>query len=284
MDETQTQQQLQIQPQPSAARGLFPFLLGLIIGGALVAGLGGVTRPAARLDPSQATRAPLTAEEIREAARQGAATAIAEIPSVPVEQSNEPQAAQEQAAAGPQQQPIFNVSARPANSLGADTAPITVIEYSDFECGYCRRFYDTTFKQVIDEYVKKGKVKVSYKHYPFLADSSLPKAHVAECAAEQGKFWQMHDVLFSGQIGRGTADEIAAQATELSGSLGMDATRFGECMKSDAVRQRIAADAQEAQQVGVRGTPSFLINGKPLVGAQPFAAFSLAIEQAASRQ
>jgi protein-disulfide isomerase len=267
---------------PKSGGGIFQFLLGLIIGGAVVLGYVGVRdgqRQAAQaaLAPTQA---PLTADEIRELSRQGAATAIAQIPRQTV--------APAPAAGGAQQAPpaaqVFEVGFRQANTTGAENAPVTIVEYSDFNCGYCRQFYNTTFQQVIDEYVKNGTVKVSYKHYPFLADSSLPKAQVAECAAQQGKFWDVHNVLFAGQIGGNTADELAKQAVALAPSIGMDAASFDACMKDQSVVARILKDAEEARGVGITGTPSFLINGKLLVGAQPFAAFRLAIESARTKQ
>ncbi len=265
-------------PPPARSGALFPFLLGLIIGGAVVLGYIGVRdgqRPSAAPAP-----APLSADEVREMARQGAATAIAQIPRQPVATSAPASAARPpgESAQG------FAVDFRPANSMGADNAPVTIIEYSDFNCGYCRQFYNTTFQQVIDEYVKTGAVRVSYKHYPFLADSSLPKAQVAECAAQQNKFWEAHNALFSGQINGNSTDEITTQAVAFAPRVGMDTAAFGACMKDQGVIARILQDAEEARNVGVTGTPSFLINGKPLVGAQPFAAFRLAIESARARQ
>jgi protein-disulfide isomerase len=249
--------------------GMFgTLLLGMIIGGALVAGLGnfGGGRSTAP------TAEPVSIEAVRQAAYEGAqAGALAAGRANP---------AQPAAAVGPTAEPVFEVQHRAPNSQGNADAPVVIVEYSDFECGYCKRFYDTTLKQIIDTYVAEGKVQLSYKHFPFLADSSLPKAIAAECAAEQGKFWQMHNALFTGRVPAGTDAEVAAAATQITGELGMDAAKFARCMKDDTVRTRVLADADEGQRVGVRGTPSFLVNGKLLVGAQPFAAFRMAIEQA----
>jgi len=242
-------------------------LLGMAIGGALVAGLGGLGAPRA-----EQRAAPISADAVRQAAYEGAqAGALAAARENP---------AQPAAVAGPTAEPTFEVQHRAANSQGSAAAPVVIVEYSDFECGYCKRFYDTTLKQIIDTYVTEGKVQLSYKHFPFLADSSLPKAIAAECAAEQGKFWQMHNALFSGRVPAGDDAAMNAAATQITGELGIDAAKFTACLKDDAVRARVLADADEGQRVGVRGTPSFLVNGKLLVGAQPFAAFRLAIEQA----
>jgi protein-disulfide isomerase len=216
---------------------------------------------------------------IREAAREGAASALA---SAAQTQTQTQQQQQQQQAAAPQAQSSskYNIDYRPANTQGQDNAPITIVEFSDFECGYCKRFNDTTLQQVVDQYVKTGKVKFSYRHYPFLAASSLPKAIVSECAGEQGKFWEMHNVLFGGQIGRGNEQEINDQAIAFAKQWNLDEAKFNNCLSDAAVRERVMKDAEVAQQSGVRGTPTFFVNGEPLVGAQPFAAFQNAIAQA----
>ncbi|MCX6017383.1 MAG: thioredoxin domain-containing protein [Chloroflexi bacterium] len=228
-------------------------ILGMIIGGALVVGLGNVGAGNVGLgNVGSGRKESSTADALRQAAYEGAragakeaAGAAAAAPAAPV-------------AVGPTAESVFQVEHRRANTLGSANAPVVIVEYSDFECGYCKRFFDTTLTQIIDTYVKDGKVQLSYKHFPFLADSSLPKAVVAECAAQQGKFWEMHNALFSGRI----------------------PAKFTACLKDDVVRKRVLADSDEGQRVGVRGTPSFLVNGKLLVGAQPYAAFRIAIEQA----
>lgn len=269
------------QPQKRGGFGqLGTLLLGMVIGGALVAGLGNV---GAVRQSGTASTAVDTAAAIREAAREGAregaresaATAIAALPA-----SQPAAATQPQQANVPSPDQVFAVDFRSANTQGSADAPVTIVEYSDFECGYCRSFYNSTLKQIVDEYVAKGVVKISYKHYPFLAESSLPKAQVAECAAEQGKFWDMHNALFGGAVPRADDATIRAEAIKIATQMGMDGEKFGGCLTDDAVRQRIVADASEGQRVGVRGTPTFLINGKAFVGAQPYAAFKIAIEQA----
>lgn len=173
------------------------------------------------------------------------------------------------------------VLARPANTQGPEAAPVTIIEYSDFNCGFCRRFHDETFQRVIDDYVKTGKARFSYKHYPFLTDSSPWKAEAAECAAEQGRFWDYHAMLFDSNIpNSGDQAAIRQQLVDAASGLKLDAQAFQACMEAGAVRQRVDADASEGQRLGVTGTPSFLINGKPLVGAQPYDAFKQAIDAA----
>ena len=264
-------------PIPSRGGSLGTLLLGMVIGAAVVAGLVNFS------SPRKADQA-IDLEAIRAAARDGARDALsqqAQSGAGNASSANEAAAPAPVAATGDQ---VFNVVHRPANTVGNDTAPVTIVEYSDFECGYCRSFYNTTLQQVINDYVKTGKVKISYKHFPFLADSSLPKAMLSECAAEQGKFWQMHNALFGGRIPKADEASMNKQAMQLAAEFGMNGARFGDCLANPQVRQRVLDDASEGQKVGVRGTPTFLINGKPLVGAQPYAAFRLAIEQAQTRQ
>lgn len=279
-------EQTPIEPtaRPSNKSNLGTLLLGGAIGAAITAALMGFGARPQLVDsaPAQAVQAPqLDAAAIREAARQGAATAIAQIEQRAPQQAQGP-AAQPAEAQQPAPNPdqVFNVNARIANSQGAADAPVTIVEYSDFDCGFCRRFYQSTYKQLLDAYVAKGIVKISYKHYPFLTKSSQPKAMVAECASEQGQFWAMHDVLFSGRIPASDPQTVRVESVAVAKELGMDIARFDACLDDEKVKQRIIADASEAQQVGVRGTPTFLINGKALVGAQPIENFAAAIAQA----
>ncbi len=265
------------EPVPSRGGSLGTLLLGMVIGGAVVAGLVNFSSPR-KAEPA------IDLEAIRAAARDGAQQGARDALSQPAPNSAAKAPGAGDAATPASGDQIFNVSHRPANTLGNADAPVTIVEYSDFECGYCRSFYSTTLQQVINDYVKSGKVKISYKHFPFLADSSLPKAVVSECAAEQGKFWEMHNALFGGRIPKADEASMNRQAAQLAAEFGMDGARFGDCLVNPQVRQRVIDDANEGQKVGVRGTPTFLINGKPLVGAQPYAAFRMAIEQAQSRQ
>ncbi len=180
----------------------------------------------------------------------------------------------------PNAQPFApRVEIRPQNTLGNADARVTIVEYSDFNCGFCRRFYDETLHRILDEYVKSGKARFSYKHYPFLASSSVWKAEAAECAAEQGRFWDYHEVLFTRPI---TGDDEAAVKRALTAAaeeIRLDAAQFVACLNAGHVRQQVQTDAEEGQRLGVTGTPSFLINGRPLVGAQPYEAFKKMIEE-----
>ena len=132
------------------------------------------------------------------------------------------------------------------------------------------------------EFVDTGKVKFVYKHMAILGQESTWAAEAAECAADQGKFWEYHDLLFGRQSGENqgafTRDKLLAMAEELK----LDVTQFQPCLQNDKTLARVQSDLQEGQQSGVNGTPTFFINGRALVGAQPIDAFRTAIDQAMS--
>lgn len=240
------------------------FGLGALMGGLIVAGamtIINVQKPAVDMDA------------IRQAAREGAAEAVTAL--------NTPQAGAKNESIDPTPQAVINVVGRPANSQGNASAPVSIIEYSDFNCGFCKKFHSETFSRIIDEYVKTGKARLSYKHFPFLAPSSNWKAQASECAAEQDKFWDYHEALFAGKVNDQGDEAMVRQALNtLAIELQLDATKFSQCMSASDALARVTNDTQEGEQIGVRGTPSFVINGKLLVGAQPYEAFKQAIDAA----
>lgn len=133
---------------------------------------------------------------------------------------------------------------------------------------------------LVKQYVDTGKVQFVYKHSAFLGPESTWAAQAAECAADQGKFWQYHDVLFEKQQGENQGTFNKDKLVGFARDLGLDMAQFEPCLNGDKTLQRVQADTNEAQQYGVRGTPTFFINGRPLVGAQPIEAFQQAIEEA----
>jgi protein-disulfide isomerase len=132
------------------------------------------------------------------------------------------------------------------------------------------------------EYVDTGKVKFVYKHMAILGQESVWAAEASECAADQGKFWEYHDLVFDRQAGENQGafnkDKLLAMAQELK----LDMAQFEPCLKNDQTQGRVQADTQEGQQVGVRGTPTFFVNGRAVVGAVPLQEFRAVIEQVLS--
>ena len=167
-------------------------------------------------------------------------------------------------------------------ALGSSSAPVTIVEYSDFECPFCRRFYRQTLPQLRERYVASGQVRLVFRHLPSpgVHPNALGAAAAAECAGEQGEFWAMHDLLFERGVAGGGA-QFRVYATEL----GLDADAFTGCVDGGNADARIAADRAAAASVGARATPSFMViprAGQPAVfaGARQFEVFEQLIEAA----
>ncbi len=135
-------------------------------------------------------------------------------------------------------------------------------------------------RPVLQSYIDSGKVNLVYKHSAFLGQESVWAAQAAECAADQGKFWEYHDLLFDKQNGENVGTFTKENLLSYAKDLGLDMAKFEPCIKNDETLQRVVADTNEGRQVGVTGTPTFFINGKPLVGAQPVQAFQAQIDAA----
>ena len=177
---------------------------------------------------------------------------------------------------------IVDVSADDDPFMGDKNAPVTIIEFSDFQCPFCRRFWSDTLSQIKTQYIDTGKVKLVYRDFPLdsIHPGAKPAAEAAECAEDQGKFWEMHDKIFEEQNkqGQGTVQFGVTDLKNWAGELGLDQDKFDSCLDDGKYADEVAKDFQDGAQAGVQGTPSFFINGKQLSGAQPFAAFQQAID------
>ncbi|MBF0270855.1 MAG: DsbA family protein [Magnetococcales bacterium] len=168
--------------------------------------------------------------------------------------------------------PRFTVTGPEDLSKGDVKAPITIIEFSDFECPYCRRA-QATLKKVQEAY--GDKIRMVFRHYPLPFHTKAPKAsEAAQCAADQGKFWPMHDLLFEDKTNLDVPDLKKAAK-----SVGLDQAAFDKCLESGKHNARITTDLTEGKKLGVTGTPTFFINGVRVVGAQPFDKFKSVIDE-----
>lgn len=166
--------------------------------------------------------------------------------------------------------------------LGDENAPVTVIEFSDYQCPFCRSFWRDTLPLVKSEYIDTGKVMFVYRDYPLsIHPSALMAANAANCAGEQGLYWEMHDKIFERQdkLGNGTITFGIEDLKNWAGEVGLKQSEFNSCLDSGKYNQEIAEDLNDGGAAGVGGTPTFFINGKLLVGALPFEAFRSLIEQ-----
>ncbi|MBT3298226.1 DsbA family protein [archaeon] len=158
---------------------------------------------------------------------------------------------------------------------GDADAPVTIIEFSDFECPYCARGW-TTMKEIETNYVETGQVKIEFRHLPLSFHANAEGAALASlCAGEQGMFWEYHDGLFENQnlLSSSYLDTLAEE-------LDLDIDEFDECLDSREYIDWINSDKGMASSKGITGTPAFLVNGELIKGAQPYSTFETAIEAA----
>jgi protein-disulfide isomerase len=173
---------------------------------------------------------------------------------------------------GPDPDKRYEIDLTDAPVIGSDGAKVMIVEFSDFQCPFCARVVPT-LSQVQDAY--GDEVRIAFKHFPLPIHAAAPGAAAAAVAAQrQGKFWQMHDLLFENQRNLNRETYL-----KLAGELGLDTDRFEKDLDDPAVKDRVAQDLAQANALQVGGTPGFFINGRFLSGAQPFAAFKAVIDE-----
>ncbi|MEK7514903.1 MAG: DsbA family protein [Patescibacteria group bacterium] len=182
---------------------------------------------------------------------------------------------------------VATVSVDDDAMLGNKKAPVTIIEFSDYQCPFCRAFWRDTYPRLKKDFIETGKVRLVFRDFPLSSHpGAVPAAHAAECAEEQGKYWEMHDVIFAEQDtkGAGTVSFSADDLKRWAGKIGLKQSEFNACLDSGKYNEEIAKDLKDGAASGVSGTPSFFINGNLLVGAQPYEAFKAAIELILARE
>lgn len=184
----------------------------------------------------------------------------------------------------PTPRPLPDLARRQADdprALGEVDAPVVMVEWSDFQCPFCGRFARDTEPALVDRYVEEGVLRIEWRDFPYLGPESTEAALAGRAAADQNAFWDFHDAVYadarepnSGELGRG---QLLAYAQDL----GLDVAGFEATMDDPATAEAVQQEFREAQELGVTGTPSFLINGQPVMGAQPLDTFAQVIEMAA---
>jgi len=168
-----------------------------------------------------------------------------------------------------------------ARIQGSPTAPVWVIEVSDFQCPYCKQWHDQTYPTLRDQYVKTGKVRLAYVNFPLsIHRHAMPAAEAAMCAGAQDKFWPMHDALFTTQTRWETLDNPTAVFDSLAQTNGVDIKRWRDCVSTGKMKPLIEADQYRASKAGASATPSFMIGNRLLTGAQPIDELKRAIDSA----
>jgi len=176
-------------------------------------------------------------------------------------------------APGPDPKRTYTVRIDGAPTKGAETAPVTIAEFSEFQCPFCLKV-DPTIKRLADVY--KGQVRIVWKHLPLssIHQNALNAALAAEAARNQNKFWEYHDKLFANQK-KLDVESLKQYASDLK----LDMARFEKDRLDPEIRKKVEADVAEANALGVSSTPSFFINGRFVRGAQPFETFAKVIDE-----
>lgn len=184
-----------------------------------------------------------------------------------------------------QEPPDVTVSMDDDAVWGNSEAPVVIIEFSDYQCPFCKRYYKNTFPELDRDYIKAGKVKYVFRDFPLEFHKQAPKAHeAAQCAGDQEKYWEMHDKIFDNQSTI-EVEDLKRYAAEI----GLYAPSFNTCLDSGKYASEVEKDTEEGRRLGVSGTPTFFIGkspvngkettGKRIVGARPYSSFKQIIDQ-----
>lgn len=188
---------------------------------------------------------------------------------------------------GPAQPPTPSVSEASIDDdpiLGDVDAPVTLIEFSDYKCPFCGRFFRNTFPRIKTDYIENGKVRYVFRDFPILSihPQAQKAAEAAQCSGDQDKYWEMHDRIFENQQAM-KVENLKGHAEKLS----LNMEDFNRCLDGGKYAEEVKKDIQAGQKAGVRGTPSFIlgkttkdgkVKGRFIRGAQPYQAFKVAIE------
>ena len=157
-------------------------------------------------------------------------------------------------------------------TIGPNDAPITIIEFSDYQCGYCQRWHKDVFPRILEDF--PDQVRIIYRDFPLASihPNAIPAAESANCAAEQDAFWDYHDRLFSG------SELNKEMYLQFAKDLKLDLDKFETCLDSGRYREEVELDYQFASSIGIQSTPTFFLNGLPIIGAQPYDVFKKIID------
>jgi protein-disulfide isomerase len=172
-----------------------------------------------------------------------------------------------------------------ARIRGAETAPVWLVEISDFQCPFCKQWHDQVFATIDREYVKTGKVRLAYLNFPLsrIHPNAQAAAEAAMCAGVQGKFWELHESLFNSQPRWAEQKSPMATFDSLARAAGVEAKGWSHCMTTHATAKIIEADRDRSTKAGVESTPTFFVGDRALAGAYPVDTFRVVIDQAIAK-
>ncbi len=165
-------------------------------------------------------------------------------------------------------------------SMGEIDAPVVVVEYGDYQCPACGRFASTVKPKIVEEFVDTGQVRFVFRSFQFIGEESQWAAEAAECANEQGKYWEYYDKLYSSQAGENAGAFRKENLEGFAAELGLQTEQFNQCLASGKYTEKVKAETREAQQLGLRSTPSLLVNGERVDGGAQYEILSAKIRQA----
>lgn len=167
-----------------------------------------------------------------------------------------------------------------SNTMGDPNAPVHIIEYGDYQCPFCYKFWSESEPQLIADYVNTGKVYFEYRSVgAFLGPESGWAAEGSYCAGDQGKFWEYHDTLFTNQTGENVGDFEKDKLVQYADALQLDVKTFKQCLDDGKYTEKVNQDAVQADADGVHASPTLLINGYKMEGAQPYNVLQHIIEE-----
>lgn len=173
--------------------------------------------------------------------------------------------------------------AKATSLLGSSDATVTMIEFGDYQCFYCNRFFHNTESEIVKNYVDTGKVKIIFKDFTIIGQDSVNAAHASHCANEEGKFWEYHDTLYNHWTGENNGWASSDNLLEFAKQVGLDEASFKECMSDERYTAVIEQSNSDARTLGITGTPAFFVIGSDnavtkIGGAQPYEVFEKIFE------
>jgi protein-disulfide isomerase len=176
---------------------------------------------------------------------------------------------------------IFTANGSPF--LGNEDAPIILVEFGDYQCFFCNKFFHETEDSILENYVKTGKVKMIFKDFTIIGPDSVNAAHAAHCANDQGKFWEYHDILYNNWAGENNGWASSANLFKFAQEISLDVNHFEDCMKNAIHQELVVASNNDARTLGLTGTPAFFVIGSDnqitkIGGAQPYEVFEKIFE------
>ena len=168
--------------------------------------------------------------------------------------------------------------------LGSQAAPLTLVEWGDYQCTYCHRFHSDTKESVFDNFVETGKIRFTFRDFTLNGPASVLAAQAAYCAGDQNKYWEYHDELYINWEGENTGWVTMYNLKKFATNVGLDMDAFDKCVQSDKYKQKVLDNYQYGQRIGVNATPTFMIiddegDARVITGAQPYSVFDQVIKE-----